>query len=250
MMKTYERVINQLNTLKLKGVLRKVDEAINEAETGRQSYIAFLHDLLNAELAYRVDKRFQRNMAGAHFPVMKDIESFEFGKVKGIGKMDVSQLLEFGWLDNHTNILFFGPPGLGKTHLAISIGVQAVSKGYIVSFERMTSLVKLLKTAEIQRGSAFRLNRIYKSDLVIIDEIGYSPIEKKEANLFFNLISELYEKKSVIITSNKSFNEWAEMMGDEIMTTALLDRLLHHSKIINLNGMSYRIHKTKKEEVK
>lgn len=249
-MKAYEQTINRLTALKLPGVIRKMDEAINEAEGGHQSYITFLNALLAAELDYRVEKRYQRNLAGAHFPIIKDIESFEFGKAKGIVKMDVAQLLEFGWLDNHINILLFGPPGLGKTHLAIGLGLKAVEKGYVVSFERMTGLTRLLKTAEIQRASAFRLNRILKSDLVIIDEIGYSPIEKKEANLFFNLISELYEKKSVIITSNKSFTEWAEMLGDEIMTTALLDRLLHHSKIFNLEGLSYRIKNIKTKEVK
>ena len=248
MIKAYEQVISKLTTLKLPGIIHKMDEAINDAERRQQSYIAFLNILLESELDYRVEKRYQRNMTGAHFPVLKNIDTFEFGKVKGIGKMDISQLLEFGWLDNHVNILFFGPPGLGKTHLAISLGIKAVEKGYIVSFERMTTLTKLLKTAEVQRMSAFRLNRILKSDLVIIDEIGYSPIDKKEANLFFNLISELYEKKSVIITSNKSFNEWAEMLGDEIMATALLDRLLHHSKIFNLYGLSYRINNKKEDK--
>ena len=250
MIKAYEQVISKLTTLKLPGIIHKMDEAINDAERRQQSYIAFLNILLESELDYRVEKRYQRNMTGAHFPVLKNIDTFEFGKVKGIGKMDISQLLEFSWLDNHVNILFFGPPGLGKTHLAISLGIKAVEKGYIVSFERMTTLTKLLKTAEVQRMSAFRLNRILKSDLVIIDEIGYSPIDKKEANLFFNLISELYEKKSVIITSNKSFNEWAEMLGDEIMATALLDRLLHHSKIFNLYGLSYRINNINKKEDK
>lgn len=249
-MKTYEKVISQLTTLKLKGVIPKIDEAINEAEKGQLSYISFIDSLLYAELNYRVEKRYQRNMAGAHFPVLKNIENFDFGHVNGIAKMDVSQLLEFTWIDQHKNLLFFGPPGQGKTHLAIGIGIKAVEKGYVVSFERMTSLIKLLKTSEIQRSSAFRLNRILKSDLVIIDEIGYSPIEKKEANLFFNLVSELYEKKSIIITSNKDFNEWAEMLGDEIMTTALLDRLLHHSKIYNLKGPSFRIQKLKKKEDK
>ena len=246
-MKAYGQVVDQLTTLKLKGVVQKIDEAVNDAESRQQSYIAFLNTLLTAELDYRVEKKYNRNMTGAHFPVVKEINTFEFGNIKGIAKMDISQLLEFAWLDNRMNILLFGPPGLGKTHLAIALGIKAVEKGYVVSFERMTALIKLLKTADIQKMSAFRINRILKSDLVIIDEIGYSPIEKKEANMFFNLISELYEKRSVIITSNKSFNEWAEMLGDEIMTTALLDRLLHHSKIFNLDGHSYRIQNLKKE---
>ena len=247
MTKTYEQVVSQLATLGLKGMAKQIGEALSEAEKSKESYISFLQRLLHSELNYRVDKRFQRNMAGAHFPVRKVVEAFEFEKVKGITRKEVSELLDFRWLDNHHNVLLFGPPGLGKTHLAIGIGVKAVEKGYIVCFERMTTLIKLLKTADIQRSSAFRLNRMMKSNLLIIDEIGYTPIEKKEANLFFNLVSELYEKTSVVITSNKGFQDWAEMMGDQIMTTALLDRLLHHSSIYNLNGESYRIQNLKEE---
>ena len=116
-------------------------------------------------------------------------------------------------------------------------------KGYKVCFERITNLIRLLKTAEVQKKSEYRIKRIMKSDLIIIDEIGYTPIEKREANFFFNLISETYEKASIIVTSNKSFDSWAEMMGDSIMTTALLDRLLHHARVYNLDGESYRINK-------
>ena len=247
MMKMYDLSLQNLKTLSLKGIVKNYDEIIQESENEKYSYVAFLNRLLESEIEYRVEKRFLRNLAGAHFPVTKDIESFEFGKVKGITKMETAQLLEFKWIDNHQNVLFFGPPGLGKSHLVVGIGMKAVERGYVVSFERMTNLIKLLKTGEIQRSAVFRLNKILKSHLVIIDEIGYTPIEKKEANLFFNLVSELYEKASVMLTSNKSFSEWAEMMGDPIMTTALLDRLLHHSKIFNLSGDSYRIQNFKKE---
>jgi DNA replication protein DnaC len=246
-MKKYEQLVAQLTTLGLKGMINRLDDALGEAEKAEESYISFLERLLYSELNYRVDRRYQRNMAGAHFPVRKDTESFEFEKVNGITKKEVSTLLDFQWMDNRHNVLLFGPPGLGKTHLAVGIGIKAVEKGYIVCFERMSTLIKLLKTADIQRSSVFRLNRIMKSNLIIIDEIGYTPIEKKEANLFFNLISEMYEKTSVLITSNKGFQDWAEMMGDPIMTTALLDRLLHHSNIFNLNGKSYRIQNLKKE---
>ncbi len=224
-----------------------LDEMINDAEIQKDSYITFLNKIFTTEISYRVKRRMERNMTAAHFPVLKRIDDFDFGLVKGIGKSEAVNLIDCRWIDNKENLLFFGPPGLGKSHLAIAFGVAAVEKGYKVCFEKITNLIKLLKTADIQRTSEYRIRRMMKSSLVIIDEIGYTPIEKREANLFFNLISEMYEKSSIIVTSNKSFDAWAEMMGDSVMTTALLDRLLHHARVFTLDGESYRIRNQNKE---
>jgi len=240
-MKMYEQTVDLLSSLKLRGILSGLDEEINEAETQRVSYLSFLNSLLRVEIGDRRDRRLRRNMTAAHFPVEKRLEEFEFGRVKGITKSEISQLLDFRWIDNHENLLWFGPPGIGKSHMSIALGIKAIEAGYTVCFERIINLIKLLKTAQIQRTSGFRVNRIMRADVVIIDEIGYTPIERREANLFFSLISELYEKSSIIITSNKGFDSWAEMLGDEVMTTALLDRLLHHAKVYNLDGESYRL---------
>lgn len=244
-MKAYQETLEFLSALNLKGMHKAFDEIVHEAETNKDSYLSFISRLLKAEMNDKNERRYRRSMSGAHFPVLKDMDSFEFGRITGITKSEVSNLLDFRWLDLRENLLFFGPPGIGKTHLSIALGTKAVEKGYSVCFEKVINLIKLLKTQEIQRKSAFRINRILKANLLIIDEIGYTPIDRKEANLFFNLISEMYEKQSVIITSNKGFESWAEMMGDGVMTTALLDRLLHHARVYNLDGLSYRIENKK-----
>ena len=160
---------------------------------------------------------------------------------KTITQAQLSVLKELSWLDNCGNLVFAGPPGLGKTMVACGLGLQAVNSGYTVCFEKMTSLIKILDTAETERAAGFRLKNIKKAQLIIIDEIGYTPISRGQANRFFTFISDTYETSSIIFTTNKEIVDWAEMMGDPVLTTAMLDRILHHAKCYSFRGESYRL---------
>lgn len=150
-MKAHQQTLAYLETLGLQGILRNLDELINDAESRKVSYLGFLNGLFGAEISFRIKRRVERNMTGAHFPVLKGLEDFEFGRVKGIGKSEAVNLLDCRWIETRENLLFFGPPGIGKTHLAIAFGRAAVEKGYKVCFERVTNLIRLLKTAEVQK---------------------------------------------------------------------------------------------------
>uniref|UniRef100_UPI0037C0E04C ATP-binding protein n=1 Tax=Halobacillus salinarum TaxID=2932257 RepID=UPI0037C0E04C len=144
-------------------------------------------------------------------------------------------------LEQLFNLIFLGPPGVGKTHLAIGLGLEAIQRCLRVSFISMGELVPLLKTEEYIRKAQLRLKRIRESDLVIIDDLMYMAMDQHEANLFFHLINHLYERSSIILTSNKGPEEWGELLGDQGITTAILDRLLHRSEVVHLNGDSHRI---------
>lgn len=238
-----QRLVSLLETFALKHTARQLTDLLERAENTELSYREFLLMLLETEVKGRNERRRKRNLSAAHFPPnVKCLEEFNTHELdSGITEAQLRQLKELNWLDSYGNLVFAGPPGLGKTMLAVGLGMEAIRLGYTVCFERMSNFVKILDNAEMERSAGFRLKNIRKAQLVIIDEIGYTPITREQANKFFTFISDTYETNSIIFTTNKEITDWAEMMGDPVLTTAMLDRILHHAKCFSLRGESYRL---------
>lgn len=201
----------------------------------------FLLHLLRSEVDLRQKRAAAERIRQARLPTEKSFKEFDVTFQKGISHEQLELLARLEWLDNAFNLVLIGPPGTGKTHLALAIGSKAVNEGYKVSFSTLDNLMHTLKTQEISVKSASRVRYIHKCDLVIIDEVGYLPVSRTEANLFFGLISSLYESASVVITSNKGFEGWGEMLGDTVLTTALLDRLTHKCQVLDFDDVSWRL---------
>lgn len=228
-------------TLKLYNLCDCVEKLIKDAEIKDSSYQDFLETVLDGEIKVREKRSQEIRLKNAGFPILKTFDDFDFDFQKSIPKKKISRLLDMDWIDNIFNLIFLGPPGVGKTHISIALGYKAVEMGYRVTYTTMDHLMYALKTVDISRKSKSKANKIYSSDLVIIDEVGYLPITRDEANLFFKLISELYEQTSIIITSNKGFEDWNELLGDPALTTAILDRLTYKCELFNITGKSYRL---------
>jgi len=234
-------VRDQLQALNMNHAAQALSELADKAQSEKWSPLKTINALLGKERDGRADKAWGRRMKEAGFPYTASIEGFDFGFQRCVSKKHMLQLKELSWLESAFNILFIGPPGVGKSHLAISLGIAAVDAGYKTIFVHAEQLIHIFRTMEISSKSRLRLKKITQANLVIIDEIGFQPITRHEANALFGLVNQLYQQTSVILTSNKGVAEWGEFMGDPVITAAMLDRLMHKCEVFDMDGESYRI---------
>lgn len=239
---TIENLETMLRSLKMYHTAENIDKIIENTWESTITNESFLKEVLKEEIKGREERKLEKRLKQAFFPEYKTLLEFKLEEQKSISKKQMNQLRELLWLEQGYNIIFLGPPGVGKTHLSIGIGIEAINQGYKVRFITMADLIHLLKTQEISSVSRNKVKRITDSDLFIIDDLMFMAMERQEANLFFQLINKLYGQTSIIITSNKGPEEWGELLGDPAITTAILDRIVHKYEVINFfDEDSYRL---------
>ena len=236
----------RLKALGWQQTAHQLDSLVEDASANTLSYFDFLDTLVKQEWDYRESADLQKRIQRAKFPYSKSIHDFDFTFQPSISEQRVKETCTCRFIANGENRILLGPPGVGKTHLAIGFGLEALAKGYQVLFMTSDELGEQCQKAAKKGSMNYLINRLCKPDLIILDEVGYFAFDELTANVFFQVVSKRYEKGAMIITSNKSYLEWGKTFGDDVLATAILDRLLHHSVTFNIKGDSYRMEEKKK----
>lgn len=245
----YERVQTHLERLKLRRMTELLDPIAEQASKESLSYVEFLDRLLEAEAAGRAERRLLAKTRLAHFPFHKTLADFDFNFQPSVDRKQIQELATLRFLAHAENVIFLGPPGVGKTHLAVALGMEAVAHGHNVYFIALPELLDELSTDVQMNRLGERLNKLRVPTLLILDEMGYTPLDQVATSFLFQLVSKRYTKGSIIITSNKSYGEWGSVFGDEFAAVAIIDRLLHYSTTVNIRGESYRLKDKKRAGV-
>ena len=242
----HQRVTENLVRLRLGHVAERLDSVLNDAARAEPTYLDFLDTLLGEEVSSKKRKRISMGVRIAHFPAVRTLDDFDFKFQPSIDQKLVRELATGRFVAQAENVLIFGPPGVGKTHLAIGLGRAVIEAGSSVLFTSATSLLAALSKAESEGNLAERLTHYGKPKLLIVDELGYLPFERRSAHLFFQLVSKRYERGSMLVTTNQVVTQWGAVFGDEITAAAILDRLLHRSHTLVVKGESYRLKQKRK----
>jgi DNA replication protein DnaC len=222
-----------------------LESRLEAAAQKQLPYADFLADLLASETSVRRERYLRARTRLAHLPFQRTLDQFDFRFQPSIDKRQVKELAALTFVSEAANILFLGPPGVGKTHLAVALGLRAIEQGFGVYFVRAQDLFEDLRRAQAEHRLDRRMRVYLAPKLLIIDEFGVWPYDRLAATAFFSLVSARYERGSILLTSNKGFGEWGEVLGDPVIATAILDRLLHHSHVLNIRGESYRLREKK-----
>lgn len=240
-MEKLQTIKSYMDTLRLYAPVNRLEDLMSEAQKQQISYLDFTLRFLENEIEFRQHKDLQRKLKAAQLPKHHNLENYDYSVNNGITKPQLQQLRELLWLQQTFNLILMGPSGVGKTFIAAGLGYDALQMGYKVIFRTMQELISTLKMKDITRSAAQDFRHIWNANLVIIDDMMMFPMGKEEANNLFQLVNKLHEQSSLIITTNKGPKEWAEVLQDEVLATALLDRLMYKCEVISLAGESYRM---------